>query len=361
MTSTRPAPDPAGLPAGPPVARLRGPGDIAAVVPSLLGFSPQQCLVVLVLGPPRRRIRLTMRVDLPAPDRDDHWAALSASLRPGFVQADGDAVALCVYSPEPAHLDAALRHLRPMCDEYGLELVDALRVDGGRWFSGVCSDPQCCPPDGLPVPQDSAAVAALVVEDGRLVRGSRAELRGEFTRPADAALDAQLARALLEVRPDVVRDPRRGVPVSAMAEQVDGALAALTFGGLRVEDAVRLAVLVGDGERRDAVYRHLVGGPDHVARVRAHRALWAAVCRLLGEEGSVIPLMLFALAAYLDGDGAAANLALERALGWDPDHPTVLLIGDVMAAAIPPRAVRAALADAVGAIPPCPPGDGGVC
>jgi hypothetical protein len=145
-----------------------------------------------------------------------------------------------------------------------------------------------------------------------------------------------------------------------MAEQVEAAVAATTFGGLGVEDAVRLAVLVGDGDRRDAVYRHLVSGPD-TARVRAHRALWASVCRLLGDQGPVVPVMLFALAAYLDGDGAAANLAFEQASRWDPDHPTVRLFGDVMAAAIPPRAVLEAMADAVGADRPCPSDAGGVC
>jgi len=363
MTSTRPVSDPAGAPDGLTVARLRGPGDLAAVVPSLLGFEPRQCLVLLVLAPPRQRVRLTMRIDLPESGRDDHWAVLRSRLRPGLVQAKGTAAAMCVYSPDPADLDAALRHLRPLCEEFELELLDALRIDDGRWFSGLCHDPGCCPPQGVPVPGDTAALAQLVVEDGRRVAGSREELCREFTRPAGSAgadLDEQLEAALARVGPQALRDPTLGVPVEAMAEQVEAAMAATTFGGLRVADALRLAVLVGDGDRRDAVYQHLVSGPDDEVRIRAHRALWASVCRLLGEEGAAVPVALFALAAYLDGDGATANVALEQAHGWDPDHPTVRLVSDVVAAAIPPRTVVEALAGAVGADRPCRPGPGGL-
>jgi hypothetical protein len=61
----------------------------------------------------------------------------------------------------------------------------------------------------------------------------------------------------------------------------------------------------------------------------------------------VVPLALFALVAYLDGDGAVANLALERAQAVDPQHPTVRLVGDIVASALPPAVVIGALARSV--------------
>jgi len=100
---------------------------------------------------------------------------------------------------------------------------------------------------------------------------------------------------------------------------------------------------VAVGDWRDAAYRHIV---DNGAR--AHRALWASVCRQLPPQHTVVPQVLLALCAYLQGDGAVATVALESAEAVDAEHPSVTLLGDVIAAGIPPSEVRAALARCVG-------------
>jgi hypothetical protein len=53
------------------------------------------------------------------------------------------------------------------------------------------------------------------------------------------------------------------------------------------------------------------------------------------------------LAAYLQGAGAVANVALAEANDVDWMHPTVRLIDDVVAAGISPRSLRATLAHAM--------------
>ena len=50
-----------------PILRLTRPGDIAAAVPALCGFAPQDSVVVLSLRGSRRRLGVTVRVDLPPP------------------------------------------------------------------------------------------------------------------------------------------------------------------------------------------------------------------------------------------------------------------------------------------------------
>ncbi|MGH3329093.1 MAG: DUF4192 family protein, partial [Streptomycetales bacterium] len=50
------------------VLRLSSPGELVEVVPYLLGFHPEDSVVLLALEEPRRRVGLTMRVDLPRPD-----------------------------------------------------------------------------------------------------------------------------------------------------------------------------------------------------------------------------------------------------------------------------------------------------
>jgi len=49
---------------------------------------------------------------------------------------------------------------------------------------------------------------------------------------------------------------------------------------------------------------------------------------------------LLAWVAYLGGNGALANVALERALAGEADYSMALLLRDAMAAQLPPSAIR---------------------
>src|SRR5947208_6656873 len=63
---SEPAPEPA-----PESAQIRvrpgAPAELLAIVPHLLGFAPQSSLVVMGTAPPRGRIKVTLRYDLPDP------------------------------------------------------------------------------------------------------------------------------------------------------------------------------------------------------------------------------------------------------------------------------------------------------
>lgn len=333
MTSTD-----ARRPASPPATRVRGPGDLVAAVPALVGFHPQESLVCIVLGPPGATVRLTARVDLPAHSDAAAWESVAATMRHAAGQAGGRAAVLVVYSGTPRLADQAQRRVGRALRQAGIEVTDVLRVHDGRYYGVACPDEHCCPARGRPVPGTSAVQARLAVE-GRAVLATRADLAREIDPPEAAVAEAEVDR----VRRGLLQDTGTVGPPT-MARELGAALEEVSADRLRPDRAVRLAVLAGDGECRDEVYRHLVAGP-----VAAHRRLWAAVCRVVPGPGAVVPLALFALAAYLEGDGAVANVAWERAAHQDPGHPTVGLVGDIMAGAVPPPRVIEALAHAVGA------------
>jgi hypothetical protein len=321
------------------VARVRGPGDLAAAVPVLLGFHPQQSLVVIALAPPPQQyVVLTMRADLPALTATVGWRSLAEQVRLGAERAGGAAALLVLYTDDSVLAEPAKQVVGRALRRAGLELLDVLRVHDGRYYGMLCRNTRCCPPAGLPVPVD-APIQAFGVVQGRAVRPGRDDLAAEIAPPSDGSLRAAeqaIDQAVAAVALDGAGE------VEAMAGELDAALAQAREGGLSPERAARLAVLVTDGDRRDEVYRHLTGGS-----ARVHRDLWAAVCRAIPPDASVVPLMLFALAAYLDGDGAVANVAAERAAAWQPDHPTVRLFADIVTCAVPPHEVLGALAHAV--------------
>jgi hypothetical protein len=71
-----------------------------------------------------------------------------------------------------------------------------------------------------------------------------------------------------------------------------------------------------------------------------HLRLWTDVTRRARPGYVAAPASLLAFTAWQAGDGALANLALDRALADQPDYSMALLLRDALAACLPPAAAR---------------------
>jgi hypothetical protein len=81
-------------------------------------------------------------------------------------------------------------------------------------------------------------------------------------------------------------------------------------------------------------------GEEHL---EAQLALWRAVVRRVEDAYMPAPACLLAVAAWLGGNGALANVALDRAMGADPDYSMARLLRDGMLCGISPSDLRRAL------------------
>lgn len=320
--------------------RLRTPGEIVASLPALLGYHAERSIVLLVLGGERHRLRLTMRLDLPDARDPAVWRAVTQAFTPGIAQADGDEAVLVLLDGDEESARALNAALSDVLAEHGMTMRDVLLVADGRYRSMLCVDLACCPPDGTPVPLTGAATAAAV-STGKVILANRNELRVEIAPP-----DGQAADRATKVLALVLSTARHGSlerGIDDMSDELDSACAAALAGDIPLDQAARLACLVAVGDYRDQAYLHLVENG-----ARAHRALWGSVCRQLPAQHTVVPHVLFALSAYLQGEGALATVALEAAEATDAEHPSVTLLSDILAAGIQPGEVRAALARCMG-------------
>ncbi len=319
----------------PALVRVRGPGDLVASLPALMGFHPSRSVVLLVLHGQRGRVRLTMRVDLPEPDQDEHWTEVARVLAAGACRAGGThALLVCVDADSALTLRAA-EAIEQALEGTGVLLVDAVAVDAGRYRSVLCDDPVCCPPGGRAVPGTSAATATAVLA-GQVIHASRSDLGAEIAPPEGAA--AERAERVVRLMAAVLNSGSVEVTPQALQRRLDRACEDAAAGAVRLDQAAMLALLVGGHCGRDLTYQHLTTQPPG-----RHRALWSSVCRQVPRQYLTVPLVMFAYAAYLEGDGAAANVACEFGDALDPRHASVCLLRDVLAAAIPPADVRDAL------------------
>ncbi len=82
------------------VVRPSSPGALLRLIPHLLGFVPEASLIVIGVAPPRDRIRVTLRYDLPDPPEPDLVADITAHAL-GVLSAQRLTAAVAVgYGPE---------------------------------------------------------------------------------------------------------------------------------------------------------------------------------------------------------------------------------------------------------------------
>jgi hypothetical protein len=72
----------------------------------------------------------------------------------------------------------------------------------------------------------------------------------------------------------------------------------------------------------------------------AHLRLWTDVVRRATPAYLAAPASLLAFTAWQSGEGALANIAIDRALAADPGYSLAQLLRDIMDAGVPPSAAR---------------------
>lgn len=301
--------------------RARSAADLLALIPFQLGFHPQESLVaVFVRG---KTIALVARMDLPPVSAT---AAFATDLRDLARQNRAQDLVLFVYSEsaEPARtfLAGMVQALPPRL------VVDALYVDGSRWWSLTC-DQACCPAEGTPYDVEGHRLAAEAVFAGMSTRASRAELAALVAGPS--AQDVLGLNGLAaEVRAEWSRRPSGEDSAVRLLREVRSGLA--DPGGLDDRACAVLALLVGEIRLRDLVWAMIE--PDSAEQ---HVALWQRVVSRVAPTLSAAPLALLGMAGWISGNGALLNCAAEELARRHPTYSMGQLLEQISARAISPR------------------------
>ncbi len=130
--------------ASPVRVRVGSPAALLAIVPHLLGFLPAASLVVIGTAPPRDRIKVTLRYDLPDPPDADLAADIAAHAS-GVIAAQRLTAGVAVgYGPE-ALVTPLAEVLADVFRQAGAELREFLRVQDGRYWSYLCGNESVLP------------------------------------------------------------------------------------------------------------------------------------------------------------------------------------------------------------------------
>ncbi|ARF57815.1 DUF4192 domain-containing protein [Streptomyces gilvosporeus] len=340
----------ADAPPAEPQVTLRGPAELADALPYLLGFYPDDSIVLVALHGERGRFGGRVRLGIPA--ETAQWPEVADQLADCLISAADDrgerpAAVLVYLCQEPTsgetgrdvrdRLRPLAQRLRTACGALDVPVLEALCLSNGRFWSYCCPDFRCCPAGGTPLAMPGTSVmAAAAAYAGMQVRGSLKEMEARLTprggrrgaeqvRALDAAAAALLPRMLRRGGADAVRrdtvaltetllrrfrlDPPAGSNRSRDA--CDDAL-------LTDEEAAALILGLQDRLTRDRAAEWMEG-PDAAPALRLWRAL-ARRCAGGYLEHSVAPLTLAGWVCWSTEDGPSARVALGRALSIDPRY-----------------------------------------
>jgi hypothetical protein len=307
---------------------------------------PSSSMVVIGTEPAFSRVKLTLRYDLPDPP-DPGAAADISDHAAGVLRAQGiDAAVAVGYGPGRLVTPVA-DALRTHAPSSGLEVAEIFRVENGRYWSYMCDEPGCCPPQGTPFDTADHPAAAVLAAAGAPVLSGRDQLAATVASvDGDAAESMQRATrhaeehaARLVAR--VARTGRRGsarrLIATAGLGAVADAIAACRRGDRLASDhqVAWLTVVLRDLRVRDDAWARM--DPAHRD---AHRRLWTDVTRRARPGYVAAPAALLAFVAWQSGNGALANVALDRALAEDPGYSMARLLRQVIDGGAPPSMAR---------------------
>ena len=332
------------------------PSSLVASCAPLLGFEPTDCVVAFIVDVPGRSGPVLARMDLGDPGSAPR---LARDLTRGIVGTRGSVADLVAFIDADDESERAGLPSTPMLDaladcleDAGIAVGACLSTNGHVWWSHGCPDSACC---GRAEPLDPSVVTRVRAEyvyAGYAPLGSREEIAARIT--PDPAGQAGVAEVLLRSRPpsrverwrdSQVRQLYRllgptgtgaqpaGSPIGGQAARLTPARTARALLGLadiRVRDCVLLRLVRAEPADSGA-WRHTVEVLSQIVRMAP------------GGSGAP-PATLLAIVAWMRGDGALANAALDRSDEDDPEYRLARLVRQVMANGIDPNLWRSAMA-----------------
>ncbi|WP_079074137.1 DUF4192 domain-containing protein [Streptomyces sp. Root1310] len=354
---------------------LRTPAELADALPYLLGYRPEDSIVLVALHDRGGRGRFGGRARLGIPANPDDWGAVAQQLTQGLVKGSerrgtrpASMVAYLCQEPGKGEtgrqvmerLEPLAHRLRLECGRLDVPVIEALCIADGRFWSYCCGGKGCCPVEGVAMGLPGTSVlAAAATYAGIQVRGTLRELRARLLPlETGAALEQEIAldTAGMALVPRILDEASR----AAVAQET------LDLAGRVVRRLAEAPVVPGalPADRRDdellgsdEAAALILGLQDRVTRDRAAGwmegdeaapalRLWRALARrCVGPYGehAAAPLTLAGWVAWSTGDELEAREALAMALGADPDYLFARLLHQACNEGLDPESVRRCL------------------
>jgi hypothetical protein len=283
-----------------PEHHVSTPGQLREAIPQLLGFTPENSMVIIGTEPPDNKVVVTLRYDLPDPAMADISSDIAGHAESVLLGVNVSTAIAAGYGP----------------DQLVAPIIEALRATSLE-ISVVSGNP----PEGpapVPVLTTRASLAASVAP----VTGGQSENMRQLTRRELALAGGHRGASYIRLGLSTVQQ--------LIARYREDNEAAITDA-----EAATVTVALAHLRVRDDAWSRL--DPAHK---EAHQRLMTGLTRLAAPGYVAAPASLLAFTAWQNGDGALANVALDRALADDPRYSMARLLEQAIMSGAPPSMAR---------------------
>jgi hypothetical protein len=312
---------------------LTSPHDLLAAIPFLIGYHPEDSLVVVSIK--ENAVGMAMRIDYPVDIPEGAYDLLASHLQRDLATG----ALLVAYVPsDRSDGEVVLSDASAALTRIGIATDESLLIQGGRYRSVLCQDPICCPAAGNLIPEiDGSRIAVEHVVAGRAMPFANLQALTDSIASLPVAAEQRWI--------DQVKSFQVSPSAAYLTKlQRDGATAVIDLAGEfasgRIGQDLELTARV-IGRLSDIQVRDFALGSHDEENVDSYFQMWRHLMRI-APDGFIAPVAsLCAALAYESGDGALAHRALDRALADVNGYSLALLLRRVFTAGWPPASFAA--------------------
>ena len=312
---------------------LTSPHDLLAAIPFLIGYHPEDSLVVVSIK--ENAVGMAMRIDYPVDIPEGAYDLLASHLQRDLATG----ALLVAYVPsDRSDGEVVLSDASAALTRIGIATDESLLIQGGRYRSVLCQDPSCCPAEGNLIPEiDGSRIAVEHVVAGRAMPFANLQALTDSIASLPVAAEQRWI--------DQVKSFQLSSSAADLSKlQRDGATAVIDLAGEfasgRIGQDLELTARV-IGRLSDIQVRDFALGSHDEENVDTYFQMWRHLMRI-APKGFIAPVAsLCAALAYESGDGALAHRALDRALEDVNGYSLALLLRRVFTAGWPPASFAA--------------------
>jgi hypothetical protein len=307
---------------------LSSPADLLSAVPYLLGYVPTDGFVLI--GMSSTRIAMTTCTPLPQPDEPVEQLRISGEV---LRRNEVTAVIIAGYGA-PQRVTRCVDHTRALLRTEGIDLVEALRVTDGRYWSYLCRQ-ACCPAEGRPLNEPHSVVDAAFTVNGMQAMPNREAVVARLESVTGGEL-AAVTRATNQVTTFLAAEDGLISPRDALRSESAAIIKRVRDSGElpAIAQTVRLAAALSDPKTR---YQALADVDEHGADEAMRLWLWVTRRSLPPYRAEAAALLGYA--AWRSGNGVMAGEAARRAVADDSRCQLAMMLARILDCGIPPSSL----------------------
>lgn len=176
--------------------KQKSPSSLVAAIPNLVGFEPQDSLVLIAISKASYQVQVVIRIDLLGLSEVQLLDKTQQAIAQSFNEAGADLFLPVLYfGSEWKSYRGFFKDLYKAEPEE-ITLLDAVWVNQDRYGSVLCENQECCPADGSPLPKDTSIEKLKLISQGKATMPERESIEQYFQ---SSSVDPKLTLALAKL------------------------------------------------------------------------------------------------------------------------------------------------------------------